>query len=126
MPVPISYPSVNCSTHISTYHYSANGDNLDIFFYSYLFSTAKFSSSGSHGTGQVPDYHIFWIVRQYLQLPKFLQVIFCYCFYIWTVQLRCIPFGYLLSLGFRVMRVLFCVFWSPHNEVTDGVGNRGS
>jgi hypothetical protein len=24
----------------------------------------EFCSSGSHGTGQVLDYHIFWIIRQ--------------------------------------------------------------
>ena len=35
--------------------------------------------SGTHGTGQVPDRHIFQIIIQYLYWPKFLQVIFCYC-----------------------------------------------
>ena len=35
--------------------------------------------SGTHGTGQVPDHHIFQIIIEYLYQLKFLHVIFRYC-----------------------------------------------
>ena len=37
--------------------------------------------------GQVLNYQIFRIIKQYLYQPKFLQVIFCYCSYPVAVQL---------------------------------------
>jgi hypothetical protein len=37
------------------------------------------------GTKQGPYSQIFWIIRQYLHCPKFVQVIICYCFYIWAI-----------------------------------------
>ena len=43
--------------------------------------------SATHGTKQLPGSEIFWIIIPYLCLTKFLQVILCYCFYIWTEQL---------------------------------------
>ena len=34
----------------------------------------------------VPNYRIFWIIRWYPYWRKFLQVVFCYCSYTWSVQ----------------------------------------
>jgi len=48
---------------------------------------------------QVPDYRIFWIIRQDLYWPRFLQVIFITLLYFGcTTNQRSIPFGYFLHL----------------------------
>jgi hypothetical protein len=54
------------------------------------------------------------VIKQYLYGPKFLQVIFCYCFYTWAAQ----PISWIFHLDisflcwFRGIRVPFCVFWT--------------
>jgi hypothetical protein len=69
------------------------------------------------GPGSVLNYQIFWIIRWYLHWPEFLQVIFCYCSYNWALQLIRAVFhlDIWLSCWFRVIRVLFCAFWSLHS-----------
>ena len=58
----------------------------------------------------IPDYQtvLYW--------PKFLQVIFCYCFYNWAVQLSRGVFHLDISFicWFRVIRVLY-VQWRIHS-----------
>jgi hypothetical protein len=61
-----------------------------------------------HRTGQVPNYWIFQIMRWYAYWPKFLQVMFCCWSYTFSVQLMRGVFIW----WFRVIRVLFCVFYS--------------
>jgi len=67
-----------------------------------------------HRTGQVLKYQILWIMRRYLSWPKFLQVIFCYCSYTWTVKLiRGVLHLYISFIcWFRVISFLFCIIWS--------------
>ena len=52
----------------------------------YTYSKILLNQCGWHGTRQVLNCQIFHIIREYLYWPKFLQVIFCYCFYTWAVQ----------------------------------------
>jgi hypothetical protein len=40
-------------------------------------------ASSLHSTGQVSNYQIFPIIRQYLYWPKFWQVVYCSCSYMW-------------------------------------------
>jgi hypothetical protein len=63
--------------------------------------TLEFLSSCSQGTRQVQDCKIFWIFKLYLYWPTFLQVMFCYCFYIWAAQLIICVFYAGISLTFK-------------------------
>ena len=49
--------------------------------------------------------------------PKVLQVIFCYCSCIWSVQLnkRAVHLYISYTCWFTVNRIPFCVFWSLHS-----------
>ena len=66
-----------------------------------------------HITGEVPNYWVFRIIRQYLYWPKILQVIFCYCSYNWAVQIIRGVFHSDISFIrlFMFMRALLCVSW---------------
>jgi hypothetical protein len=65
----------------------------------------------------MPAYWIFWIIIWYLGWCKFLQVIFCYCLYTLVVQLIRVVVYLDMSFicQFRVIVVLFCLFWSFHS-----------
>ena len=69
------------------------------------------------GDRPVPYYWIFQIIRRYLYWTKLLKVIFCYCSYTWAVQLirRVFYLDISFICSFRVISVLFCVFWSLHS-----------
>ena len=70
-----------------------------------------------HGTGHVPSYWIFQIIRQYLSWPKFSQVICCHCYYTWDVQLIRTIFHLDISFAcwFRVICLFFYVLWYLHS-----------
>jgi len=74
----------------------------------------EFFYSGIHRTRQVSDYQIFQTLRQYLSWPKSSQITFCYHSYTWAVQLirGVFHLGIYFCCPFRVIRVLFFVFWS--------------
>lgn len=61
----------------------------------------------------VPD--VCQIIKWYLYWPKFLQVICCYCSYVWSAQqirgVFCLDISF-TSL-FRSIRSLSCCFWNP-------------
>jgi len=48
---------------------------------------------------KVPEYQIFWIIRQCLYWPRFWQVLFCYCSCFWAVQLIREVFHLVISFG---------------------------
>jgi hypothetical protein len=70
-----------------------------------------------HRTAWVQGYRIFWIIRQYLYWPKFLQVIFGYCPYTWALQLMRGVFHLDISFicWFSDFRILFYVFLNLHS-----------
>ena len=78
---------------------------------------SKISLNLTHGTGQVPNYWIFQIIGWYQWWPKFLRVMVCYCSYTWSVKLIRGAFHLNVSLicWLRVIRALFCVFWSLYS-----------
>jgi hypothetical protein len=54
-------------------------------------------SQHKYNTKQVPNYYIFWIIKQYLYWPKFLQVIFCFFSYIWATSSGAPSYPYMFS-----------------------------
>lgn len=66
---------------------------------------------------------IFWIITQYLYLPKFLQLIICYWSYTNAVQLTRGMFDLYISFlcWFKVNLYVFCV-----TEKVYGLGDKGS
>jgi hypothetical protein len=77
----------------------------------------------SHKTRQVPNCQIFWIFRGYLWKYEFLQLIICYCSSTRTVQLisRVFHLGISFVCRFRVIRIIFCVFWRFRAEEVNGM-----
>jgi len=68
----------------------------------------------SHGTGEVPNYQIFLIIRWYLYQPQSLEVIFLLLFLYFgcTTNHGSIP---TFIRWLRAIRVLFCVSTSLHS-----------
>jgi len=54
----------------------------------------------------------------YTDLSSYRYFIFCYCSYTWAVQFirRMLHLNISFICWFRVIRVLFCVFWSLHSS----------
>jgi hypothetical protein len=68
-------------------------------------------------------YQIFWIIRQYLYWPKILQIIFCYCLYVWAAQLITGVFHLDTSLScwYRGNQVPFHFLWSLFSFLQQGL-----